>query len=250
MADAHPVPARGTKRLRTRALLVEAAARVIASKGFEGTSLEAVAAEAGMTRGAIYGNFSNKEALFLAVVATKWQPILPPFKPGASFAEQMSALADAVVASLPARRGVAVGAASFQLYALKHAAMREHIAGANAAIYRDMAAGLKATFADTELPMAAEVFVRVAHATIDGLMFLHALTPDLIDAEVVRAAIKALGGSGDVPRTRDPTSASGVVAKLAEPNSDVAGRRKARKRFKHEAQKAHEEERTNSPGYR
>jgi len=194
MADAPRVPSRGTKRLRTRALLIEAAARVIASKGYEATSLEAVAAEAGMTRGAIYGNFRNKEALFLAVVATKWQPILPPFKPGASFAEQISILAEAVVAALPARRHVAIGAASFQLYALTHETMRAHVADANEAIYRDMAAGLRAMFGETALPMAPEIFVRVAHATIDGLMFLHALTPELIDAEVVRAAIKSLGG--------------------------------------------------------
>jgi AcrR family transcriptional regulator len=192
MSETPSASTKGNKRLRTRALLVEAAARIIAERGYERTSLEAVAAAAGMTRGAIYGNFRNKEELFLAVVATKWQPIAPSFKPGASFAEQMRALADAVIAAMPARRQVAVGAASFQLYALTHEPMRERVAQANAEIYRRMAATLQTLVPGADLPVPAEHFVRVLHALIDGLMFLHALTPDLIDANVVRAAFDAL----------------------------------------------------------
>jgi hypothetical protein len=39
-----------------------------------------------------------------------------------------------------------------------------------------------------------EMLVRVLHAMVDGLMFLHALTPELVDAAVVRAALGVLGG--------------------------------------------------------
>jgi len=85
MPDAPSSRAKGSKRLRTRARLVEAAALVIAEKGYERTSLEDVAVRAGMTRGAIYGNFRNKEDLFLAVVAARWQPIVPPIEAGAGF---------------------------------------------------------------------------------------------------------------------------------------------------------------------
>jgi hypothetical protein len=46
--------------------------------------------------------------------------------------------------------------------------------------------------------------------------------------------------------TQDPAPARGVVAKPAERHSDVAGHRKARKKFKHKAHEAHEEERKNS----
>jgi AcrR family transcriptional regulator len=192
MPSARPDKAEGTKRDRTRASLVEAAAQLIAEQGYERTSLEQVASRAGMTRGAIYGNFKNKEELFLAVVATKWQPILPSMRPGASFAEQVDLLADAVVAAMPARRRSAIGAVSFQLYALTHESMRARIARANEEIYRQMAAGLHDLGAEADLPMAPKLFVKVAHALIDGLMFLHALTPDLIDADAVRAAIKSI----------------------------------------------------------
>ncbi len=78
-----PKEKNGGKRDRTRALLIEAAATVIGEKGFDRASLEEIAARAGMTRGAIYGNFKDKEELFLALVQTRWKPIVPPLKPGA-----------------------------------------------------------------------------------------------------------------------------------------------------------------------
>ncbi len=187
---------KGSKRDRTRALLVQTAAEIIAEKGFERTSLEEIATRAGMTRGAIYGNFKNREELFLAVVATKWQPVLPPVRPGAGFAEQMALLGEALVAAMPERRRAAVGAASFQLYALTHATMQARVAQANAEIYRQMAAGLQTQLGEDALAVTPDMFVRVAHALVDGLMFLHALTPDLIDADVVRAAFTVLAGSG------------------------------------------------------
>jgi hypothetical protein len=43
------------------------------------------------------------------------------------------------------------------------------------------------------LPLPAEELVRVLHALIDGLMLLHSLTPELIDADTVRAAFRVVG---------------------------------------------------------
>jgi AcrR family transcriptional regulator len=55
---------RSERQAQTRAALIEAAARVFVQRGFVGTSVEAIAAEAGFTRGAFYSNFSSKEELF------------------------------------------------------------------------------------------------------------------------------------------------------------------------------------------
>jgi AcrR family transcriptional regulator len=52
------------KQARTRAALLDAAARVFVDRGFQGASVEVIAAEAGYTRGAFYSNFSTKEELF------------------------------------------------------------------------------------------------------------------------------------------------------------------------------------------
>src|SRR5215213_7172913 len=126
---------RGDKRQRTRAKLIEAATRIIYEKGYDRTSLEEVARQAGMTRGAIYNNFKDKEDLFLAVVETRWKPLEPRLKPGAGFKEQMEILGQAVVAAADERRASAVGALSFQLYALTHEEMRLRLAETNAEIY-------------------------------------------------------------------------------------------------------------------
>ena len=59
---------RQVKQERTRSLLLDAAARVFARRGYHVATLEDVAAEAGFTKGAVYSNFESKEALFLALV--------------------------------------------------------------------------------------------------------------------------------------------------------------------------------------
>jgi AcrR family transcriptional regulator len=56
------------KQQRTRSLLIEGAARVFARRGYHVATLEEVAAEVGLTKGAVYSNFDSKEALFLALV--------------------------------------------------------------------------------------------------------------------------------------------------------------------------------------
>src|SRR5215469_15801063 len=100
---------KGDKRERTRASLLEAARQLIREKGHEHATLEAIAERAGMTTGAIYGNFKNREELFIALGQAYWPPVKPRVKAGASFAEIMNAMAEATIAALPDRASVAVG---------------------------------------------------------------------------------------------------------------------------------------------
>ncbi|HZU72401.1 MAG TPA: TetR/AcrR family transcriptional regulator [Acidimicrobiales bacterium] len=51
----------------TRQALLDSAARLFADKGFAATSLDEVAADARVTKGAVYHHFTNKQALFEAV---------------------------------------------------------------------------------------------------------------------------------------------------------------------------------------
>jgi AcrR family transcriptional regulator len=55
------------RQQRTRDHLVDAAERLFSEQGFHATSIDAVAAEAGFTKGAVYSNFESKEDLFFAV---------------------------------------------------------------------------------------------------------------------------------------------------------------------------------------
>jgi AcrR family transcriptional regulator len=56
------------RRAMTRSHLLDAAAQVFARKGFDGASIDDIAAAAGFTKGAVYSNFKNKEDLFLALI--------------------------------------------------------------------------------------------------------------------------------------------------------------------------------------
>jgi AcrR family transcriptional regulator len=56
------------RREDTREHILAAASRVFARNGFHATSLDAVAEEAGFSRGAVYYNFADKEELFLELL--------------------------------------------------------------------------------------------------------------------------------------------------------------------------------------
>lgn len=183
---------KGDKRERTRARLVEAAAAVIGEKGWDRTSLDEVARRAGMSRGAIYGNFKDREELFLAVVQTRWKPVMPPHTPGTSFQEHLHVVGKAVAAVGPARRAQALGALSFMLYALTHEEMRTQLTALNKDVYRRMAEGVARTFPREQLPLDPANLIPVLHALADGLTFLRCLTPELITEETIVAAFDAL----------------------------------------------------------
>src|SRR4030095_9610773 len=115
---------KGDKRDRTRAALLEAARALIREKGHERTTMEEVGTRAGMTTGAIYGNFKNREELFIALGQKYWAPIVPKVAPGATFAEAMRALAKATLAAVDDRAPVAVGRLTGLAYALTSSELR------------------------------------------------------------------------------------------------------------------------------
>jgi AcrR family transcriptional regulator len=58
---------RAEQRVKTRTAIVAAAGRLFMRRGIEATSVDAVAAELGLTKGAVYANFPSKSALIEAV---------------------------------------------------------------------------------------------------------------------------------------------------------------------------------------
>jgi AcrR family transcriptional regulator len=56
------------RKEQTRRRLLAAAARVFRRRGYRGASVEAIAAEAGYTVGALYSNFEGKDDLLLALL--------------------------------------------------------------------------------------------------------------------------------------------------------------------------------------
>ena len=95
--------------------------------GYERTVLEMVNTRAGMTTGAIYGNFRNRDERFVALGQTYWAPIAPRIAPGASFAEAMQAFAEATLAVVDERRDAAIGRLAGIAYTLRHAELQARV---------------------------------------------------------------------------------------------------------------------------
>ena len=182
---------KGDKRERTRAALLEAARALIRERGYERTTLEKVAKRAGMTTGAIYGNFKNRDELFIALGQTYWAPIAPKISPGATFAEAMHALAKATLAAVDERAPAAIGRLTGLAYTLKNAELRSKVVEITKGSYEFGAEWLRG-FDPAELPMPPEQLVRVIHALIEGLVMQRILTPELCPEDVFYAAFAAL----------------------------------------------------------
>src|SRR5688572_29674975 len=64
-----PRLSRAETKENTHRQLLDAAERVFVRLGYQGATLDVIAAEAGFTKGAVYWHFQSKEALFLELLA-------------------------------------------------------------------------------------------------------------------------------------------------------------------------------------
>jgi AcrR family transcriptional regulator len=83
-------------RDRTRARVVESAARLFKAHGYEGVSIDRVMADAGLTRGGFYLHFPSKKALFAVAVAESPPPAnaQAALAPGSTVADVTTAYLD------------------------------------------------------------------------------------------------------------------------------------------------------------
>ena len=82
-ATAKPVAPKGAgpgrpKDLGKRAAILDAAKQMFTRQGFEGTSMDQIAAAAGVSKLTVYSHFGDKEALFGAAVESHCDTGLPP----------------------------------------------------------------------------------------------------------------------------------------------------------------------------
>jgi len=183
---------KGDKRGRTRAALLAAARQVISERGYEGATLQAVAEQAGMSSGAIYGNFRNRDALFIALAEAWWAPVKPDIAPGASFADILRAMAQAVIEVLPERAPVAASRLAGMAYTLGSPESLREVSQVTARDYAQGAAWLAAVASPEDMALPPDQMVVVIHALTEGLVFQRLMTPDLVPDAVIFAAFGAL----------------------------------------------------------
>ena len=72
-SNAAPAPSkRSISKAKTREKILHAAKAMFMSHGFDGANLRAIAAEAGLSTGALFANFENKADLFNAIAVTEY----------------------------------------------------------------------------------------------------------------------------------------------------------------------------------
>jgi AcrR family transcriptional regulator len=74
------LPRRQQNRLNRERAILDAALTVFAAQGYSGTTMDAVAAEAGVTKPTLYSYFQSKETLFQAMMLAKRDLMLDVFE--------------------------------------------------------------------------------------------------------------------------------------------------------------------------
>jgi len=191
--------ARRTKEdaLATRDLLLDAAERVFQRRGVSRTSLQEIAQEAGLTRGAIYWHFDNKADVFDAMLQRVTLPMVANLKspPEAEAAEPLQHLRRNVATAFhqtvhdqQVRRVFEIASHKVEYVDELQALRERHIAERDACM-GDLDRLLALAVARGQLAPRTPVGLAAIglHALIDGLMHNWLLNPESFDLEAVGA---------------------------------------------------------------
>ena len=208
---AKPRLSRAERQARTRAALLDAAARVFVRDGFQGSSVEAIAAEAGYTRGAFYSNFDSKEELFAELFQERVVALYHEIVAEVSEDPGHGPTARALGARLAAMQRHPDGRWLFLLWLelITHGGRDER--------FRSIAAGfwsanralgaeaLRAAYAagGTEPPVPAEDLATAMIALDIGLALQSFLDPDAAPLELYPELFELLFGPHEPPRASD-----------------------------------------------
>src|SRR5580704_12473253 len=191
-------PHTGGKRERTRAALIAAALEIIASKGFAAASLDEIAAKAGMTKGAIYSNFSSKAGLLLAAMMAKGLTVESEPSASDSLADHVRAMADGLSQTIRRAHGEAALLAQFQIHALTDPELRAGLGEVYAAAFAGTAAYL-AGLKGASGAMAPRHLAVALQSIALGLMVQSFLTPDEVTHAVIEETLQTLAAGLERP---------------------------------------------------
>ncbi len=98
------------KDLEKRAAILDAAKRLFPEHGFDGTSMDAIAAAAGVSKLTVYSHFKDKECLFTEAVRVKCTELMPPelfeIDLSGSLHEQLAVIARAFFALITSQESI------------------------------------------------------------------------------------------------------------------------------------------------
>jgi AcrR family transcriptional regulator len=187
------VPVRLTRaqsRQRTRDALVSAAMGVFARSGY-GASVDAIAAQAGYTVGAVYANFGTKEELFLAAFERHCADELAALRELTAATDSVAELLAAVTRRFTdldeAHREWWQLWAELWLFAQRNPHAAHRLANVQAETRQVIAEALRRG----SEPVSDEA-VAVVHALWEGFMMYRLVNPDAVSADAFGRAVQQL----------------------------------------------------------
>jgi AcrR family transcriptional regulator len=217
---------RSARKAQTRARLLEAAARVYARQGFNGATLDEVAAEAGFTKGAVYGHFGSKENLLLALMEEHLaRQVLEQI---ALFDRDRLTWERPLAGSARWMQELQEDPAPFRLfielwsYAQRDERLRARLAEGLQGLRETFARFAMASASDAGLDppqRSAEQFANVMLALGLGLPILKLIDPENVPASLLGAVLSVLIRSTE----SSGEAGSEMLELLADPDSTLAG---------------------------
>ena len=178
----------------TRARLIECAHAVFLRNGFHTATLEQIALQAGVTKGAVYSNFESKAELFLAVSGTRMDERLRNYRQLSATVNQLETLvreyARIVLRDDPDGRWASVVAEAWAVAAGEErfrAALIEQSTRGNAVIADAILE--MAQRAGVEFRLPREKMSRSSAALVRGLLLQRLLDPKGVPREFIEEAL-------------------------------------------------------------
>jgi len=172
----------------TRGRLLAAAADVFAKKGYERASVDDVASAAGLTKGAVYWHFANKEELFLTLVRDRQTALRLEFFAAAEHSEPDTYVPE--LADVYKRQAPDAGEwklwMEFLLYALRKPKLTRRVRADGETAFAELVAQLETRLASLpgRPPLPAELLARLYVALFDGINQQRAVDPASVDDEL------------------------------------------------------------------
>lgn len=184
-------PKTGGKRERTRAALIAATLNVAKDKGFAATSLDEIAARAGMTKGAIYSNFANKAELLLAAMFSQDLSVSPTAPVNAPAPAQVRGMAEGIAAMIERTRGEERFLTEFEFYAITDPEMRKAFSD-----FYTQGFGLTAEYLSKVEGLGGEMSGRDLAVALQsltvGFVLQSFITPDEVTPKVIERTLETL----------------------------------------------------------
>jgi AcrR family transcriptional regulator len=151
---------RQESQAQTRRRLLDAARVVFRAQGFHRASADAIATEAGFTRGALYANFDGKEGLFLALLDEEIDARYAALSAAADEEE----LATRYCQLLDGDRGWTLALLEFTIHAARNPELGDELRSRNEALRKqtvELIASLRPGFSSERAGVAAKLLLAV-----------------------------------------------------------------------------------------